>query len=76
MNYKSYINATRATYGDDPTENTEDAILCTLCAEDLTPEEITEQDDDNKYCDNCFFSCCGDELDQDIRICPTCKEHN
>ena len=60
----------------DPTENTEDAILCTLCAADLTPEEITEQDDDNKFCDNCFYSCCGDELDQDNRICPTCKEHN
>tara|TARA_R110000751_G_scaffold44166_2_gene101284 strand:+ start:136 stop:345 length:210 start_codon:yes stop_codon:yes gene_type:complete len=49
---------------------------CTFCHNDLTPEEITEQDDDNKFCDNCFFSCCGDELDQDIRICPTCKEHN
>jgi len=20
-------------------------------------------------------SCCGDELDEDIMICPTCKEH-
>ena len=49
---------------------------CNLCASDLTPEEITEQDDDNKFCNDCFFSCCGDELDQDIRICPTCKEHN
>ena len=49
---------------------------CTLCHDELTNEEITEQDDDHKYCDNCFFSCCGDELDQDIRICPTCKEHN
>tara|TARA_R110001632_G_scaffold183620_1_gene303679 strand:+ start:84 stop:314 length:231 start_codon:yes stop_codon:yes gene_type:complete len=76
MNYKDYTEGTWASYGSDPTENTEDAILCTLCAEDLTPEEITEQDDDNKYCDNCFFSCCGDELNQDIRICPTCKEHN
>ena len=76
MNYKSYINATRATYGSDPTENTQEAILCVLCASDLTPEEITEQDDDNKFCNDCFFSCCGDELNQDIRICPTCKEHN
>tara|TARA_R110000772_G_scaffold184013_1_gene295130 strand:+ start:751 stop:981 length:231 start_codon:yes stop_codon:yes gene_type:complete len=76
MNFKSYTEGTRATYGSDPTENTEDAILCVLCAADLTPEEITEQDDDNKFCDNCFYSCCGDELDQDIRICPTCKEHN
>ena len=60
----------------DPTENTEDAILCTLCAADLTPEEITEQDNDLKFCNDCFFSCCGDELNQDRRICPTCKEHN
>ena len=21
------------------------------------------------------LSCCGDELDPDIMICPTCKEH-
>tara|TARA_R110000772_G_scaffold3771_1_gene13454 strand:- start:437 stop:667 length:231 start_codon:yes stop_codon:yes gene_type:complete len=76
MNYKDYKEGTWATYGSNPTENTKEAILCTLCAEDLTPEEITEQDDDNKFCDNCFFSCCGDELNQDIRICPTCKEHN
>tara|TARA_R110002096_G_scaffold203731_2_gene389127 strand:+ start:54 stop:260 length:207 start_codon:yes stop_codon:yes gene_type:complete len=62
---------------EDPAEfNGTEAIICTLCAEDLTPEEITEQDDDNKFCNDCFFSCCGDELDQDIRICPTCKEHN
>lgn len=76
MNFEDYTRGTRATHGTDPTEDTEDAILCVLCASDLTPEEITEQDDDNKYCDNCFFSCCGDELDQDIRMCPTCKEHN
>lgn len=49
---------------------------CTLCHNDLDSEEITEQDDDLKFCNDCFFSCCGDELDQDIRICPTCKEHN
>ena len=76
MNIKSYINSIRSTYGDDPTEDTTDAILCTLCAADLTPEEIELNEDDNKYCDDCFFSCCGDELDQDVRICPTCKEHN
>ena len=32
--------------------------------------------DDSEICEDCFYSCCGDELDQDIRICPTCKEHN
>ena len=76
MNYKDYIEGTRATYGDDPNENTQEPILCVLCHNDLTPEEITEQDDDNKFCNDCFYSCCGDELYQDIRICPTCKEHN
>tara|TARA_R110000796_G_scaffold205357_1_gene321358 strand:+ start:389 stop:619 length:231 start_codon:yes stop_codon:yes gene_type:complete len=76
MNHKDYTEGTRATYGDDPNENTQEAILCTLCAEDLTPEEITEQDEKNKYCNNCFYSCCGDKLDQDNRRCPTCKENN
>ena len=76
MNLENYTRATWATYGDDPTENTQDVILCALCASDLDPEEITDQDDDLKYCDNCFYSCCGDQLNQDLRICPTCKEHN
>lgn len=49
---------------------------CTLCHNDLTSEEITEQDDNLKYCNDCFFSCCSDELNQDTRMCPTCKEHN
>ena len=61
----------------DPTEfNGPEAIKCTLCHNDLDAEEIAEQDDDNKYCDNCFYSCCNVEIDQDIRICPICKEHN
>lgn len=32
--------------------------------------------DDTEICEECFYSCCGDELEQDIRICPTCKEPN
>ena len=61
----------------DPTEwNETEQEKCTLCHSDLNNEEITEQDDNNKYCDNCFFSCCGDELNQNNRICPTCKENN
>ena len=61
----------------DPTEyNESEQEKCTLCHNDLTPEEITEQDDDNKFCNDCFYSCCGDELDQEIRTCPTCKENN
>ena len=76
MNLQDYTEATRNSYGDDPNDYDKETIKCTLCHDDLTNEEITEQDDDNKYCDNCFFSCCGDELNQDIRICPTCLEHN
>tara|TARA_R100001463_G_scaffold114872_1_gene170069 strand:+ start:916 stop:1119 length:204 start_codon:yes stop_codon:yes gene_type:complete len=32
--------------------------------------------EDYEICEDCFYSCCGDELNQDVRICPTCKEHN
>ena len=61
----------------DPTEfKGPEAIKCCFCHNDLDAEEIAEQDDDNKYCDNCFYSCCNVEIDQDIRICPICKEHN
>ena len=56
--------------------NGKEAELCALCHNELTKEEIIEQFDDLKFCNDCFFSCCGDELDQDRRICPTCKEHN
>jgi hypothetical protein len=77
MNFKNYTEGTRATHGTDPTEwNGKEAERCTLCDNDLTPEEIEESQDDEKLCNNCFFSCCGAELDQDIRICPICKEHN
>ena len=67
---------------NDPTEwNDKEPIKCEYCSNNLTPDEILEQDDhDEVFCDDCaeefIFSCCGDKLDQDIRICPTCKEHN
>jgi len=32
--------------------------------------------EDSQICEECFYSCCGDELNQDVRICPTCKEYN
>ena len=51
MNLKSYTAATWATYGDDPTENTEDAILCVNCQLDLTDEEIQEE---QKFCFDCL----------------------
>ena len=61
----------------DPTEwNGKELERCTLCDNDLTTEEVTEQDTEHKYCNECFFSCCGDELDQDNRRCKTCGENN
>tara|TARA_R110000868_G_scaffold364036_1_gene626457 strand:+ start:473 stop:697 length:225 start_codon:yes stop_codon:yes gene_type:complete len=61
--------------------NEAEPIKCDYCSDNLTPDEILEQDgEDEKFCNDCseefIFSCCGDKLDQDIRICPTCKEHN
>ena len=35
---------------------------CEQCGEDL-PKEHT------------CFSCCGDEIDDDTQLCPTCLEH-
>jgi len=32
--------------------------------------------EDSQICEECFYSCCGDELNQNVRICPTCKEYN
>jgi hypothetical protein len=51
----------------------EEIESCNLCGEDLTEEDREEE---HQFCEECFYSCCGDELDQDIRICPTCREHN
>ena len=77
MNLQDYTEATRNSYGDNPNEwDGVEPINCEFCGNDLDAEEIAEQEDDVKYCFDCFYSCCGDELDQDIRICPTCKEHN
>jgi len=58
----------------DPTEwDGPEAQKCNHCDNYLTDEEVQE---DGDLCNDCFYSCCGDELNQDIRICPTCKEHN
>ena len=73
MNLQDYTEATRNSYGNDPNDYDKETEKCKLCHNDLDAEEIAEEID---YCFDCFFSCCGDELDQDIRICPTCKEHN
>lgn len=49
----------------------------TKCCEVCNIEESkTYFVDETEICENCFYSCCGDELNQDTRTCPTCKEHN
>ena len=47
--------------------------FCEVCNIEESKTYFVE---DSQICEDCFYSCCGDELDQDIRICPTCKEHN
>jgi len=46
---------------------------CDICDIEESKTYFVE---DTNICQECFYSCCGDELNQDIRICPTCKEHN
>jgi hypothetical protein len=47
--------------------------FCDVCN---TEESKTYFVEDSNICENCFYSCCGDELNQDIRICKSCGEHN
>lgn len=47
--------------------------FCEVCNIEENKTYFVEE---TETCEDCFFSCCGDELNQDIRICPTCKEHN
>jgi len=47
--------------------------FCEVCN---TEESKTYFVDDTEICEECFYSCCGDELNQDIRICKSCGEHN
>jgi hypothetical protein len=61
--------------------NGAEPIQCEYCQLNLTDDEILEQEDEEEiFCNDCaeefIFSCCGDKLNQDLRICPTCKEHN
>ena len=53
--------------------NGKESERCKLCDNELINEETQEEEG---YCFDCFYSCCGDELDQDDRKCPTCGEHN
>lgn len=47
--------------------------FCEVCNIEESKTYFVE---DTEICEECFYSCCGDELNQDIRICPTCLEHN
>ena len=46
---------------------------CDCCGVDESRTYFVE---DTETCEDCYYSCCGDELDQDIRRCPTCGENN
>ena len=72
MNYKEYKDATNQQY-NNPTEWNDKPKYCKVCDIEESKTYFVE---DSEICEDCFYSCCGDELDQDIRICPTCKEHN
>ena len=48
-------------------------LYCEVCNIEESKTYFVE---DSGICEDCYYSCCGDELNQDIRICPTCKEHN
>ena len=47
--------------------------FCEVCNIEENKTYFVEE---TEICENCFYSCCGDELNQDVRICPTCREHN
>jgi hypothetical protein len=47
--------------------------FCEVCNIEESKTYFVEE---TEICENCFYSCCGDELNQDIRICPSCKEYN
>tara|TARA_R110002012_G_C11633145_1_gene609962 strand:+ start:732 stop:935 length:204 start_codon:yes stop_codon:yes gene_type:complete len=58
---------------NNPINQQPETRYCEIC--DIE-ESKTYFVDETEICEDCFYSCCGDELDQDIRMCPTCKEHN
>ena len=58
---------------NNPINHEPQTKCCDICN---IEESKTYFVDDTQICEDCFYSCCGDELNQDIRICPTCKEHN
>ena len=43
--------------------------------DELKRNTSMDYEDYNRDEDGNLISCCGDILDEDIMICPTCKEH-
>jgi len=58
---------------NNPINQQPEKRFCEVCNIEESKTYFVE---DSQICEECFFSCCGDELNQDIRICPSCKEHN
>jgi len=58
---------------NNPINQEPEQRFCDFCN---IEESITYFVDDTDICEHCFYSCCGDELNQDIRICKSCGEHN
>ena len=58
---------------NNPINHNEKSRYCDCCG---IEEGKTYFIEDTDVCEDCHYSCCGDELDQDNRRCPTCKENN
>ena len=85
--FLNWVDATRSTHGDDPTEFDGKNPSCKLCEKDI--EMNDEYCEDHQRCimcgenDDCEceeeFSqrsdCCGARMDSDQELCYDCKEH-
>jgi len=58
---------------NNPINQQQEQRFCDICN---IEENKTYFVEDTEICEDCFYSCCGDELNQDIRICKSCGEHN
>ena len=58
---------------NNPINQQQEQRFCEVCN---IEENKTYFVEDTENCEDCFYSCCGDELNQDIRICKSCGEHN
>jgi hypothetical protein len=58
---------------NNPINQQQEQRFCEVCN---IEENKTYFVEDTEICEDCFYSCCGDELNQDIRICKSCGEHN